>query len=323
MGPGKIRIMNNIKFEYKIVIGYIILGSLWVLFSDELLQSFIKDPALLTRFQTYKGWFFIFITAILLYAVVNAHLIRIRKAEELARESERLKTSFLQNISHEIRTPMNGIIGFSGLLKEANLSEEKKEEYIKIINICSYQLLNIVNGILDISLLETGNMDTTEKRINLNDLLDETYSLFGPIINNNIAFTLKKGLPDDKSYIMSDESKIRKVLSNLISNAVKYTDSGMISFGYVLKEDFLEFFIEDTGVGIPEDFQKEIFKNFQKADTGIMKLNEGLGLGLSISKGTVDLLKGKIWFKSQPGKGTTFYFTIPFKPVWQHLSEND
>jgi signal transduction histidine kinase len=315
--------MSKINFEYKIVIGYLILGSLWILFSDELLHSFIREPVNLTRFQTYKGWFFVTITAILLYMVVKAHLLRIRKAEEQARESERLKTAFLHNISHEIRTPMNGIIGFSGLLRDENLPEDKKEEYIKIINICSYQLLNIVNGILDISLLETGSMETNEKKVNLNDLLDEIYSLFRPIINVKVMFTLEKGLPDDKSFIMTDDSKIRKVLSNLINNAVKYTDTGLISFGYTLKEDNLEFFVEDTGSGIPEDFQNEIFKNFQKAETGIMKLNEGLGLGLSISKGTVDLLNGKIWFDSKPGKGTTFYFTVPFRPIWQHLSEND
>lgn len=315
--------MGKIKFEYKIIIGYLILGSIWILFSDRLLQAFIKDPVLLTRFQTFKGWFFVVVTAILLYMIIKAHLERIRKAEEKARESERLKSVFLHNISHEIRTPMNGIIGFSGLLREEHLPEDKKEEYIRIINICSYQLLNVVNGILDISLLETGNMETTEKKININDLLDETYSLFRPIISEKIMFTLDKGLPADKSFIISDETKIRKILSNLINNAVKYTETGLISFGYKLKEDVLEFFVEDTGTGIPEDFQEEIFKNFQKADTGIMKLNEGLGLGLSISKGTVDLLKGKIWFKSKTGNGTTFYFTIPFKPVWQHLSEND
>jgi signal transduction histidine kinase len=307
--------MQEIRFEYKITALYILIGGLWISSSDMLLGYFVRDPELLTTLQTYKGWFYVLITSILFYMILKRHLVRLREAEFRARESDNLKTAFLRNISHEIRTPMNSIIGFATLLNENDIPDIKKSEYLKTINNSSNQLLNLVNEILDISLIETGNLGVIEKQIFLNKVMEELHSFFKPLIKPGIEFYLEKGLADKDSFIISDEIKIRKVLTNIINNSLKFTEKGQISFGYKLKQNELEFFIEDSGIGIPEEFIPNIFNRFQKAENPIEKLYDGLGLGLSISKGNIDLLKGKIWVDSSPGKGSTFYFTIPYRLV--------
>lgn len=301
------------NFENRITAGYLIVGGLWIVLSDKLLNYFIKDPDILTRFQTYKGWFYVIITAILLYLILRRHLVQLRNAEHKAKESDRLKTAFLQNISHEIRTPMNSIIGFTELLRVNKLSEIQKTEFLEIITLSSNQLLNIVNEVLDISLIETGNIRVNQKKVHLNKLLEELNSFFKPLVNKEMSFSIHKGLSDEQSYILTDEVKIRQILTNLITNAIKFTDSGDITAGYHLKNNELEFFIEDTGIGIPENLQDEIFKRFHKVEVEKTRLYQGVGLGLSICKANVDLLNGKIWVKSESGKGSTFYFTIPYK----------
>ena len=307
--------MQELRFEYKITALYILIGGLWISFSDMLLGYFVRDTELLTTLQTYKGWFYVLITSILFYMILKRHLVRLREAEFRARESDNLKTAFLRNISHEIRTPMNSIIGFTTLLNENDIPDIKKSEFLKIINNSSNQLLNIVNEILDISLIETGNLGVIEKQVFLNKVMEELHSFFKPLIKPGIEFNLEKGLADKDSFIISDEIKIRKVLTNIINNALKFTEKGQISFGYILKQNELEFFIADSGIGIPEKFIPNIFNRFHKAENPLDKIYEGLGLGLSISKGNIDLLKGKIWVDSSPGKGSTFYFTIPYRLV--------
>lgn len=307
--------MKNIKFEYKFTVLYILLGAMWILFSDKLLNYFFNDTERLTTFQTYKGFLYVTATSVLFYMILRKHLVKLREAENKARESDILKTSFLRNISHEIRTPMNSIIGFVALLDENNLTAKKKAEYLKIIKNSSNQLLNIVNEVLDISLIETGNLIVIENQVFLNKLAEEIFSYFRPMVKKGIDFNLNKGLPDRDSFIISDEMKIRKVLNNMINNALKFTDKGQISFGYELKGDVLEFYVEDTGIGISEEYIPNIFSRFRKAENGLEKLYEGLGLGLSISKGNIDLLKGRIWVISTPGKGSKFYFTVPYRPV--------
>ncbi|HEX2975790.1 MAG TPA: ATP-binding protein, partial [Bacteroidales bacterium] len=242
------------------------------------------------------------------------HLIKLRDAEQKAKESDALKTAFLQNISHEVRTPMNSIIGFSELVKDERISDEKRAEYLRIINMSSLQLLNVVNSILDISLIETGNLKVSEKKVQLNEVLDEVQSFISPMIKEDVSFSIQKGLPDYEATILTDEQKLKKVIINIVSNAAKFTDKGRITLGYSLNEHLLEFFTEDTGIGIPEDFLRNIFERFRKADGGT-RFYEGLGLGLSISKGFLDILGGKLWVVSEKGKGSKFYFTIPYKPV--------
>lgn len=314
--------MQKLKFEYRIIAGYVLIGGIWIVFSDKIVNYFIRDPDLLTTIQTFKGWFCVIVTAILFYLLLKSHLVKIRNAEQKAIDSDRLKTAFLQNISHEIRTPMNSIVGFSELLKDRKISETEKSQYLAMIAKSSDQLLNIVNEVLDISLIETGNITINKKRVNLNNLLDDLYLSFKPSINNDISFSVIKGLSDPLSFIITDIIKVRQILNNLINNAIKFTDKGYIKYGYSLVNDELKFFIEDTGIGIDADFHDKIFERFRKVGHENLRLYNGVGLGLAISKGNIDLLKGKIWTESEQGKGSKFFFTIPYEPVFEEETLN-
>jgi len=307
--------MKKIRFEYKFTAIYLILGLLWIVFSDRFLNSIIADQDYLTKIQTYKGWFYVITTAFLFFFYLRMHLVKLRNAEKKAVESDRLKTAFLQNISHEFRTPMNGIIGFAGLLKEDELTPEQKKEYIEIINNSSNRLLNLVNQTLDISLIETGSSFVVKQPVYLNTLMLEIHKNWAPMIKKEVNFTLSTGLKNPSSCIYTDEYKLKQVLNNLISNAVKFTEAGHIRIGYSLQKNVLEFFIEDTGLGIPSEHHLEIFKPFRKSEPETSRFYEGAGVGLAICKGNIDLLKGKVYLQSAPGTGSKFRFTIPYEPV--------
>ncbi len=235
------------------------------------------------------------------------------KAKEKAEESDRLKSAFLANMSHEIRTPMNGILGFAELLKEPELSGEKQLEYIQIIKKSGDRMLNIINDIVDISKIEAGLMSILETPTNINTQIEEVYSFFNPEAQyKGISLSVKTGLPSKASVIVTDREKIYAILTNLVKNAVKYCDKGSIEIGYVLKNGFLEFFVRDTGLGIPADRQEAIFDRFIQADIADTRAYQGAGLGLSISKSYVEMLGGKIRVESETGKGSVFYFTIPY-----------
>lgn len=240
-------------------------------------------------------------------------------AKEKAEESDRLKTAFLHNISHEIRTPMNSIVGFSELINDPDLLPEIRQEYTDIIVRSSNHLLSIINDLVVIATIEAGQEKISEKEIHLNSVLKLIYQQFLPDAHKkNISFKIESLLPDSEAYILSDETKLIQIISNLVGNAMKFTKTGSINFGYkidnTLKNNkILKFFIEDSGIGIPDDMQKEIFERFRQVESATTRHNGGSGLGLSISKAYVELLGGKIWLKSEFGKGTSFYFTIPFK----------
>lgn len=237
-------------------------------------------------------------------------------AKEKAEEADRLKTAFLQNLSHEIRTPLNAICGFSGRLSKPTLSEEKRNSFVSIIKTSSNQLLSIVSDILTVSSLETKQERVNIDKICINNIIVNLLSIFKQqSINQNISLYAKQPLSDKLSEIYTDKTKLTQILSNLISNALKFTHEGFIEFGYKLKNDVLEFYVKDSGVGIKFEQQESIFERFRQADLSINKKYGGTGLGLSISKGFVELLGGKIWVNSEIDKGSTFYFTIPFKPV--------
>jgi len=313
--------MQKLQFEYRIVAAYIIIGGLWIVFSDKILDYFIRDPDILTKIQTFKGWFYVIVTGILFYLFLKSHLIKIRNAEQKAIESDRLKTAFLQNISHEIRTPMNSIVGFSQLLKDKTITESEREQYQEMIAKSSDMLLNIVNEVLDISLIETGNITLNKKSILLNNLLEELYISHKPLINSNISFSVIKGLSDPSSLILTDVVKVRQIINSLLSNAIKFTEKGHITFGYSLVNDELEFFVEDTGIGIDQDFHDKIFERFLKIGQDGIRLYEGVGLGLAICQGNVNFLKGKIWIESEPGKGSRFFFTIPYEHAYNEETD--
>jgi len=229
-----------------------------------------------------------------------------------AQESDKLKSSFLANMSHEIRTPMNGIIGFSELFIEPNLSNEERSKYANIVINSSKQLLAIVNDILDISKIEAGVVQLDNENIYLNDLLDNLYGFYKPKAKeNNLELRCIKGLEKAESFIEIDKTKLHQILTNLLSNAFKFTDVGSIEFGYELTENNLQFFVKDTGVGIAKNIQNKIFDRFIQANQDLSKKLQGTGLGLSISKKFVELFKGKIWVDSN-NKGSTIFFTIPY-----------
>jgi signal transduction histidine kinase/CheY-like chemotaxis protein len=241
----------------------------------------------------------------------------LEEAKEKAEESDRLKSAFLANMSHEIRTPMNGIMGFSQVLLESDFSEEKRKKFLEIIHSRSRHLLQIINDIVDISKIEANQFDIHTEEFCLNDMLHELYETYQTDKTSygkeHLEIQLEKGLNKQQSYINSDVKRLRQILTNLISNALKFTEKGKVQFGYRLQDDqTLLFYVNDTGFGISRENQKYIFERFRQIDDSSNRLNEGTGLGLTISKSLVELLGGSLWVESTKGKGSTFYFTIPY-----------
>jgi len=242
----------------------------------------------------------------------------LKEARDRAEESDRLKTSFLANMSHEIRTPMNGIIGFANLLRDPGLPEDKKDLFLKHIDHSSNQLLNIIDDIIDISKIESGQLKISNKPVRINEILDEIYSSFFHRIRGDapgeklVDFKLRKGNDSNDFTIVTDDFRLSQIFNNLIGNAIKFTKEGHITFGYELKNNrHVEFFVSDSGIGIPNNKQKIIFDRFGQVDQERSLQASGTGLGLPISKSLVDLMGGEMWVESAMGKGSTFYFTLP------------
>ena len=242
--------------------------------------------------------------------------IELRNAKEQSEESDRLKSAFLANMSHEIRTPMNGILGFAELLTVPGLSDEEQQEYISIIGKSGARMLNIINDIVDISKIEAGLMELSSVKSNINEQLEYLFTFFRPEVEaKGMELSFKNGLTWNESNIYTDGEKVYAVLTNLIKNAIKYSDEGSIEFGYAKKDNFLEFYVKDTGIGVPKDRQTAIFDRFVKADIADTQARQGAGLGLSISKAYVEMLGGKLWVESEEGLGSTFCFTLPYDTV--------
>lgn len=238
-------------------------------------------------------------------------------AKEKAEESDRLKTSFLHNISHEIRTPMNGIVGFTNLLTQPGVKESDKAEYSSIINSCSNQLLSIITDIVSIATLEAGQEKVRDSKTNINELMQIVFlQLNSKAVEKNLSLSFSCGLASYESEVTTDETKLNQIVSNLVNNAIKFTSKGSVSFGYSLENDFLKFWVEDTGAGIPAEMTEIIFERFRQLNSKTSGTSGGTGLGLSISKSYVELLGGKIWVESEPGSGSKFFFTIPYRPLF-------
>jgi len=230
-----------------------------------------------------------------------------------AEESDRLKSAFLANMSHEIRTPMNGILGFADLLKQPNLSATTQKEYISIIEQSGARLLSIINDIVDISKIESGLMKLTYSKTDVNEQIEYIYSFFKPEIEKKgVEISLNIALPSKEAVINTDSDKIYAVLINLVKNAIKFTPTGSIELGYEKVDNFLQFFVRDTGIGIRPNLLNIIFERFRQGSDFLTRNYEGAGLGLSISKAYVEMLGGEIWAESQEQSGSVFYFTIPY-----------
>ena len=247
-------------------------------------------------------------------------VIELQRAKERAEQSDRLKTAFLANMSHEIRTPMNGILGFSELLKNPELTGDEQQEYISIIEKSGARMLNIINDIVDISRIEAGLIKLDIRESDVNEELSYIYSFFKPEVEaKGLTFSLRDSLPEHESIVFTDREKSYAILTNLVKNAIKYTEHGSIEFGCIRNVDFLEFYVHDTGIGIPENRQEAIFERFIQADIVDKMARQGAGLGLSISKAYVEMLGGKIWVKSTEHIGSSFYFTLPYHAVPERM----
>lgn len=266
------------------------------------------------------------------YETINEELRQTNEelfqAKEKAEESNRLKTAFLQNISHEIRTPMNAIVGFSNMLSTQNLSQEKHKSFISIIQHSSSQLLSIVTDILTISSIEANQEKPAIREVCINSIIIDLLTIFRPqAAKRNLSLYAKQPLKDKQSEIFTDKTKLTQILSNLITNALKFTHHGYVEFGYQIKdksnEPVIMFFVKDTGIGIPKEQTDKIFERFRQADLSSTRKYGGTGLGLSISKGLVEILGGKIWVESERNKGSTFCFTIPYEPVMKDITPKE
>jgi signal transduction histidine kinase len=246
------------------------------------------------------------------------------EARDKAEKSDKLKEVFLQNMSHEIRTPMNAIIGFSELLNSPTLSFEKQKDFINIIYNSSNQLLSIVDDILTVSRIQIGQEVTNIKSIDLGALLDNVSSIFKPKAKEKgIEFTCLNQIRVIPAIVQTDGTKLTQILSNLLNNALKFTQQGYIELICTEKEAMLEFCIKDTGIGIKPEMQNIIFERFIQGDLSISKKYGGTGLGLSICKAYTELLGGTIWVKSEPDKGSEFHFTIPDKREIRPLKKTE
>ncbi|NJO87574.1 MAG: response regulator [Chloroflexia bacterium] len=241
----------------------------------------------------------------------------LKEAKSKAEEADKLKSAFLANMSHEIRTPMNAILGFASLLKRQELSKETHMEYIDHIQQSGEGLLKLINDIVDISKIESNQLQIENGPVLINDLIDKLYGRYEELLilknRHTIRLKVEKALPDPNFTVISDAFRVQQVISNLLNNSLKFTVNGEITFGYKIVNSTLEFFVVDEGIGIAEDKKDQIFKRFGKLDDPARMNKSGTGLGLSISKSLVNLMGGKIWLESGEPGNTRFCFSIPLQ----------
>ena len=305
--------------------------------SKALLGTVYQEEKCLRIYSNESRWYAISIAPVYNKKGDVAHLIFIfdditqRKeyekemtiARNKAEESDRLKTAFLSNLSHEIRTPLNAILGFSSLLNNPTISEQEKLEIPALLSIHSNELLEIINDIIDVSAIETNQLTIKKTECKLNSLLTKTFTDF---IQSNKKQSLKTyiklGVSEETFTILTDPDRLSQVVRHLLSNAVKFTSSGFIEFGYTFKDaNTLLFYIIDTGVGLSEEETSIIFNPFRQVDDSKTRNFNGLGLGLAISKHIIERLGGKIWVNSTKNEGSTFYFTLPYIPIRAKFNE--
>lgn len=278
-------------------------------------QSTFPYPDEVTRLLDVYLSYFLYI--ILLGAIMGFTLGGYVKEKQKAEQSDQLKSAFLANMSHEIRTPMNAILGFTQLLSN-DLSKEKKDSYIKIIQDNGKSLLHLIEDIIDISKIEAGELKIHEDEINVDALISDIVYAFKQILKDlpekKVEIRTEIGIPG--LVIVTDRTRLKQILYNLMHNALKYTETGEIVIGYQVENDILEFFVRDSGQGIKPEFLEEIFERFRKIETErSKKIQPGTGIGLSISKHLAELLGGEMSVDSVYGKGSMFSMKLPYRPI--------
>ncbi len=250
----------------------------------------------------------------------------LHEAKTKAEESDRLKSAFLTNMSHEVRTPMNAITGFSNLILNRDLSEKNKIEYLNIINQSSNSLLEIIDNIIDVSKIEAENLVINKVKCNINTILDELFidvhQQKKELGLNNVDINLIKNNHSKSFEIVTDPKRFKQIFSNLLDNALKFTEKGTIEFGYTIEENNLLCFVKDTGIGFSKEQSEYIFEPFRQADHSSTRKHGGTGLGLTLAQKLVELLGGKIDVEAEKNNGASFYFTIPLELSEDHLETN-
>ncbi|WP_347841076.1 PAS domain S-box protein [uncultured Draconibacterium sp.] len=236
------------------------------------------------------------------------------KAKEKAEEADRLKSAFLANMSHEIRTPMNGILGFAELLDQNNLTESQKQEYLGIIKKSGKRMLNTVNDIIDISKIDAGQVKIENSLFNVGEDIELLFRFFKPEAEKKgLEISLQRNMVAASGLLECDKTKLNSIFTNLIKNAIKFTDKGAININYKITDSIFEFSVTDTGIGIPENRKEAIFNRFEQADIHDIKAREGSGLGLAIAKSYAELMGASLTFKSKAEEGTSFILNMPLK----------
>jgi len=246
---------------------------------------------------------------------LDSFILELERARAAAEESNQLKTAFLANLSHEVRTPMNVMLGFAELLKSEILTQEDRVEYIDIINQNGIQLLKIMDNLIDISKFQSKKLAHNTRPIHLNQLLERFYNTYLDyirVVQKPLMLDLEKGLSDGGDFVIADYDGVSKVLDQLLDNAVKFTSKGFVRFGYRLEQKRIVFFVDDTGIGIPEEMEDKIFDMFRQVDLRASREFGGNGLGLAIAKKYSELMDGRIWVARKSDVGSLFYFDIPY-----------
>lgn len=308
--------------EFRVAGIYVLVGVLWIIFSDKVLLSLVDEMEWLTWIQTIKGWFFVVATGFLIFFLVYYESMKkhrilrdLQNAQVKAQEAERLKSAFLTNMSHEIRTPLNGIMGFAELLKINHESQEEREEYLSIIQQSGTHLLSILNDLIDISKLEAQQLVVEKKLFSLACLIDDifAYAEFNLKSQGKNLIQFSKNIPEEGGgEIYSDPVRLKQILSHLMSNATKFTERGTITLGYQWAgKGLVKIYVEDTGRGIAQGKLKNIFDPFTQEDQTLSRDQGGTGIGLSLCKELVQLLGGTIEVYSKKGKGSCFTVFLP------------
>ncbi len=314
---------RKIPFYIRITLIYIVLGAMWILFSDRFVLGLTQDPYLIHTISLYKGWFFVLMSGLILFYLVRREMHRrtivlreLEKAKKRAEESEKLKSAFLSNLSHYLRTPMNSILGFTELISEHDIDEEKQQRFKLYIRERCDHLLKTINSIVEISQLQEGIIKIENENFSLNRMIDAAADLLNVEIEKRekpVQVLVSKFLPDGNDLVKNDKDKVFQILSCLIENAATFTQKGSVELAYYLLRDSVVFKLKDTGIGIDPQFQKMLFKSFLFNSSLTRDVDEGATLSLYISSELAKKIGGRLWLEKSNSKGSTFCLSIPFE----------